>query len=554
VYVPDGDGPFPVVVSPVGHWEDGKSSPTPAARSHALAKLGYLSLTWDPFGLGEREVVGNAHDEHWRLVLTGHTNAGLYAWETMRAMDYVLSRPDADSGRVAMTGESGGGLATVYTSPLESRHQVVVPVAYVTEYEDFIATGKWHCGCSHIPGLGGFTDMGEIVGLFVPRPTLLLNALWDNLFPPIGAQRAEAQARPIYELYGAGDRLRLELQDGWHGYPKSMRESMYGWVEYYLNGLGDGSPVAEPTFAPLPVDDPAVTCFPGGIVPDSYRTVRDLAWAWASQASAALAAPEGMDPACVRAGLAELLNPPPATAPTVEIVGVSAIDGLEIERVRIEPTDGIALPGRLLRAPAGSAALVVVDGSRERLLGWSALRAAHAAGFTVLHVSLRGQVETEWAEYQTVAGDMLLDDPLLGQRALDIVQSVRALRSLLGGSSVKVGLIAADPVAAPSALAAQALWGEIDALALGPMFGSWLGAFERDDFPMTAYVSRILLELDVPQLVALAADHPLRIAFDDDGLPTHYPDWSEWIEQHADVEAAFGVEQALPWIAEQLGP
>lgn len=120
VYVPDGVGPFPVVLSPVGHyWQFAKSEGLVAARAHGLAKLGYVVLTYDPFGQGERQVGGHGHGVHWPLLLTGRTNLTLMVYDTMRALDYLASRSDTDTSKVVCTGASGGGLNTVIDCPAD---------------------------------------------------------------------------------------------------------------------------------------------------------------------------------------------------------------------------------------------------------------------------------------------------------------------------------------------------------------------------------------------------------------------------------------------------
>ena len=101
--MPDGDGPFPLVLNPVGHWGDAKNEETPAARNRGLAKLGYIAITYDPFGQGERNVPGNNHQEAWRLALTGRTNMPIMVHDTIRALDYMLTRSDVDGGFVAIS-------------------------------------------------------------------------------------------------------------------------------------------------------------------------------------------------------------------------------------------------------------------------------------------------------------------------------------------------------------------------------------------------------------------------------------------------------------------
>lgn len=552
VYVPDGNGPFPLVLCPVGHWARGKNEAEAAARSHALAKLGTIMITYDPFGQEERKIPGNGHDEHWRLVLTGHTNMSIMVWDTVRALDYMLSRDDVDPARIACTGASGGGLNTLYYSVVDDRLDVAVPVVYITQWEDFFSTGAAHCPCSHVPGLGAFTNMGEMTALFAPRPQMYMDAREDPQFLTSGAERAEAQARVPYGLLGAGGNLLLRSFGGGHGYGQAMRETLYGFLGQHLLGQGDGSPIPEPAFEPLPPDSPALWCFEGGRIPESSKTVRDFAREWAEEAIAGLPLPGAFNTANTRAALVETLNPPkPAEAPVLEAAGEFSADGLAIRKLRLQVQPGIALPALLAVADQGSPALVLADASREPQTARELLGKAHAAGFTALYVSLRGYGETAWNEHVICTDNLLLGDPILGQRAYDLAAACRALKAVPEVGNVPVGLVALGPEAGLCGLFAQALWGDFDAAAIGPVMSTYREAF-GPGVPLMAYVSRILKVADIPQVATLAADRPLMIAFADGELSLVGAGWREHLTQLATVKPDLTADDAIAWLAETL--
>jgi hypothetical protein len=552
VYVPDGDGPFPLVLCPVGHWGRGKNEPEAAARSHALAKLGTITITYDPFGQEERKIPGNGHDEHWRLVLTGHTNMSIMVWDTVRALDYMLTRDDVDPTRIACTGASGGGLNTLYYSVADERLDVAIPVVYITQWEDFFSTGAAHCPCSHVPGLGAFTNMGEITALFAPKPQMYMDAKDDPQFLTSGAERAEAQAQVPYELLGAGGNLLLRTFEGGHGYGQAMRETLYGFLAQHLLAQGNGDPVSEPDFEPLPPDSPALWCFEGGRIPESSKTVRDLAREWVEEAIAGLPSPGDHDPEETRAALVETLNPPqPAEAPVLEPVGEFTAEGLTIRRLRLQVQPGITIPALLTTAEAGAPALVVADASPEPQTARELLRKTHAAGFTALYVSPRGYGETAWNEHVVCTDNLLLGDPILGQRAHDVAAACRALKALPEVGDVPMGLLAMGPEAGLCGLFAQAMWQDFDAAAVGPVIGTYRKAFGRG-IPMMAYVHRILEVADIPHVAALAAERPLMVAFPDEEMSLVEAEWQESLRRRAAVTSGVTVNEALAWLAEAL--
>jgi len=542
VYVPDGPGPFPLVLNPLGHWPKSKWDIPPQARNHGLAKLGYITITYDPFGQGERAVPGNTHDEFWHLVLTGHTNMSIMVWDTVRALDYMLTRPDVDPIRIACTGASGGGLNTLYYSVVDDRLDVALPVVYITQWEDFLSTRDAHCPCSHIPGLAAFTDMGEMTALFAPKPQYYMNAEEDPMFLPSGVKRAEAQARPIYELFGAGDELRMHIYPGGHDYSRAMREAMYGFVAQHLRGEGDGSPVAEPAFEVFPDDSPALRCDADGQVLKHGKTVRTLAREWAETALAALPEPGKADADDLRDDLAELLNPPKAAEPTLTDAGEFESEGLHIRRFVLSVQEGIELPAFLAAGEKDAPAVVIADAASDPQSARQLLKAAHAVGLSALYVSPRGHGETTASEHVICTDDILLGNSILGQRALDLAQAARALRELPEADDAPVGLLALGPQAGLYGLFSQALWHEFDAVAAGPMPGSYMDSFESE-MPQAAIVPNILSVADIPHVAALAAHRPLLAQWTGERGYAARP-----MEVSEGLDAAAG----LSWLAERL--
>ena len=271
VYVPDGAGPFPAVLCPVGHWGLSKAQPQVQARCIGFAKQGFLALTYDPFGQGERDIPGNGHDEYFRSVLVGRNNMTYMVWDTVRALDYLLERGDVDGDRIGCTGASGGGLNTLYAAAIDPRIRAAAPVVYVTRLREFLETRITHCPCSHVNGLASFMDMGDVVGMIAPRPVLMVTATQDPSFTPAGARAAADQARGAYELYGAADRLAVREFDTGHDYDQTMREAVYGWMRLHLLAEGDGSPIPEPALD-LSADPRELDCFASGRVPTNQRT------------------------------------------------------------------------------------------------------------------------------------------------------------------------------------------------------------------------------------------------------------------------------------------
>ena len=545
VLVPDGPGPFPAVLRPIGHWGP-KSAPVPLAVSIGLARQGYLVLTYDPFGQGERAISGNGHAEHLNLTLTGRSNMTLMVWDSVRAVDYLLSRDDVDPLAIGLTGASGGGLNTLYTSVVDPRISLSVPVVYVTQWEQFLETGHYHDPCSHVPGMAEIADMGELAALFAPKPQMFFNGTLDTSFTTVGAELAALQAGHVYELMGASDHFALAIFEELHDYSQSMRETFYGFADLHLRGLGDGAPRPEAPFDLPPTNHADFTCFEDARLPPGTTTARDLARGWAQEAAAALPEPQVFDPEEARKALLERLQPPRLERLGLHVVGEARTDGLTLTKLRIETSSTTAVPALLALRGKDAPTLVVPEVAlhTER----HPIVELHAQGFNVLYVSPRGWGETAWDEYVVAKGHILLGRPIIALRAAEIDAARRAVGLLPQIDPGPVGLLALSPDSALAGLYAQALYGGFDAVALGPMPSSYLDAFTTG-ISHQSYVARILEVADIPQLVHLAAERPITLGFSSTTYRTVYPAWAPEVEP---LLGEVALEPALDWLRAAL--
>ena len=145
VYVPDDHlQKHPAVLVPAGHAADGKFHYQ--ALSQRLVGHGYVVIAWDPVGQGERSQFWDAKagKSRYNLVCAEHAVMGNLAylaganlarwevWDGIRAVDYLLTRPDVDGERINITGTSGGGFQTALIAAVDPRIKVVVPSCYIS--------------------------------------------------------------------------------------------------------------------------------------------------------------------------------------------------------------------------------------------------------------------------------------------------------------------------------------------------------------------------------------------------------------------------------------
>src|SRR4051812_8235789 len=127
------DGKLPSVLYVCGHSGRGRDGNKTAFQDHGMwfATNGYVCLVIDTLQLGEIPGIhhGTYNQGRWWWQALGYTPAGVECWNGIRAIDYLVSRPDVDADRIAVTGISGGGASTIWISAADERVKCAVPVS-----------------------------------------------------------------------------------------------------------------------------------------------------------------------------------------------------------------------------------------------------------------------------------------------------------------------------------------------------------------------------------------------------------------------------------------
>ncbi len=215
-------GPFPGIVSPHGHWRYGRFENSEAgsvpARGISLAKQGYVVLTYDMIGYNDTTQLPHGF-EGPREQLWGLGMLGLQTWNSIRAVDFLLTLSDVDPQRIGATGASGGGTQTFMLSAVDDRVRFSAPVNMIS--------GIMQGGsvCENAANLRIDTYNVEIAALMAPRPMLMVSATgdWTRNTP----SDEYPAVRGIYELYDAESQLEQVQIDAPHNYNQQSREAVY---------------------------------------------------------------------------------------------------------------------------------------------------------------------------------------------------------------------------------------------------------------------------------------------------------------------------------------
>jgi hypothetical protein len=250
VYVPEnGDKVHPAVLVPAGHSTNGKDHYQ--ALSERLALRGYLVISWDPVGQGERSQFwdAKAKKSRYNLVCGEHGVMGNLAylaganlarwevWDGMRAVDYLLSRPDVDGERINITGTSGGGTQTALLGALDNRIKVIIPSCYITALPTRVENrifADYDSDPEQDPyGLisRGVDNAGTVLMMY-PRPVMIATATLD-FFPIQGSHKTYSEVSAIYKRFGHADRIAFAESYNKHNYSLKNQEEALNFLDRF---------------------------------------------------------------------------------------------------------------------------------------------------------------------------------------------------------------------------------------------------------------------------------------------------------------------------------
>jgi len=257
----------PAVLCPHGHWANGRfmyasdtevadalrsgaeaiecaaRSPLQARCVH-LARMGCIVFHYDMLGNADsvqlsQDVVHRfsqqrlklSSPERWGLYSPkAETNAqsimGLQTWNSIRSLDFLETLPDVDTGRIAVTGASGGGTQTFILCAIDARPAVAFPAVMVCT----AMQGGCTCeNCSLLRIRGGNV---EIAALFAPKPLGMTAA--DDWTVEMET-KGFPQLKTLYQKLGASDDVSLTSRTEFgHNYNQVGRKAMYQWVAKYF--------------------------------------------------------------------------------------------------------------------------------------------------------------------------------------------------------------------------------------------------------------------------------------------------------------------------------
>ncbi len=407
--------PAPAVLHPHGHWANWSAEDLVQARCLGLARRGYVSLV--------------VQYEHWQDLNLGLFERAVFLYNNMRGVSVLQSLPEVDKERIGVTGASGGGQQSMDVAAMDERIKCAAIAVYPSYYERILYKHAMGCFCNYGPyGALGYMDNHWGVAMIAPRPAVIFSVTGDWTAPSIAKEMKEVAA--VYDLYqqpagptvanippeqehailtNQSGRFMVERWPGPHDYTKAMRERMYWWMDWWLQGKHIPEPEPEGDLKLEPVS--ALT---------GLRVTTPKGHQWTDRNLAAIMRPgrvynqpvlrtrgeveeyqEGL-----RGKLAELLGEAGRQyrkAPASESLGTEKVGDWTVERLWYESEPGVKIPAWFITPQNGTAGapvtlLLCPNGKADVLVEpyRSSCEAELKAGRAVLAIDWRLRGEWAW--------------------------------------------------------------------------------------------------------------------------------------------------------------
>jgi len=168
---------------------------------------------------------------------------GLQTLNAVRGLDFVLTLPEVDPDRLAITGASGGGTQTMLLAAVDDRIDLSFPCVMVS------TAMQGGCTCENACLLRIGTGNIEFAGLFAPKPQGMNTA--DDWTRELST-KGFPELQKLYELHGKKDDVFLLRGEHFkHNYNAVTRSAFYTFLNKHFK-LGHEAPVIEQDFEPLP--------------------------------------------------------------------------------------------------------------------------------------------------------------------------------------------------------------------------------------------------------------------------------------------------------------
>jgi hypothetical protein len=214
---------------------EGRSYLQPPPYAKVLTDLGYVALAVDHWVFGERSHTTEA-DTFKAMLWQGQVLWGMMVYDSLRALDWLVGRPDVDPARIATLGISMGSTMAWWLAALDERVKVTVDICCLTDFHTLLAKKglSGHGIYYYVPGLLKRFTTAQINALIAPRAHLGLAGLQDKLTPVEGLDIIDRELTNVYAAAGHPERWKLLRYDAGHMETPDGRQAIVAWLQRFL--------------------------------------------------------------------------------------------------------------------------------------------------------------------------------------------------------------------------------------------------------------------------------------------------------------------------------
>jgi hypothetical protein len=214
---------------------EGRSYLQPVPYAKVLTDLGYVALCIDAWVFGERSHTSEA-DMFKAMLWRGQVLWGMMVYDGLRALDFLIERPEVDAARIGTLGMSMGSTMAWWLGALDERIKVTVDINCLTDFNALLARKalSLHGVYYFVPDLINHFTTAQINALIAPRAHLGLAGLRDKLTPVEGLDVIDRELQQVYAALGHPERWKLLRYDVEHQETPEGRLEIIAFLKRFL--------------------------------------------------------------------------------------------------------------------------------------------------------------------------------------------------------------------------------------------------------------------------------------------------------------------------------
>jgi acetyl esterase/lipase len=170
------------------------------------------------------------------MLWQGQVLWGMMVYDSLRALDVLVERPDVDPERIATLGISMGSTMAWWLAALDERVKVTVDICCLTDFHTLLAKKalRLHGVYYYVPSLLEHFTTAQINSLIAPRAHLGLAGLKDELTPVEGLDIIDRALQRVYTAAGHPERWKLLRYDVGHQETAEGRQEILAFLQQFL--------------------------------------------------------------------------------------------------------------------------------------------------------------------------------------------------------------------------------------------------------------------------------------------------------------------------------